>query len=129
MDQYAIVKSASLLPMMVRGFLIISFVVIGGCQSGSASKHAGSLEMDSKYVAEVCSEIEKGQLLEFRFISNIPVKFNLHYHEAEAEVEIVGKRSTESFKHAVSLDSTQEYCLTWTAISNSTKIIYEYTFH
>ncbi len=103
--------------------------LLSSCQSDSKSKHAGSLEIGKDQVVEICSEMSKGQSLELRFKANIPVNFNLHYHDAETVIPLIPKQSLPAFKHTMTLESMQEYCLMWTGLSSETAIIYEYVFH
>jgi uncharacterized protein YcfL len=109
--------------------ITITIFLLSGCQSESKSKHAGSLEIGKEQVVEICSEMSKGQSLELRYKANIPVNFNLHYHDAETVIPLIPKQSLPTFKHTITLKSLQEYCLMWTGLSSGTSIIYEYAYH
>jgi len=78
-------------------------------------------------IAEECFKIEKGQTIMFHFDAEMPVEFNIHYHEGEKVTYPVKRNKVKSMDTKYTPKIEQEYCLMWTNIQKS-MIDLEYSF-
>ena len=109
----------------------VVLLVATGCATQSpadpdAPKAASGFGLAPYSLHEECFKLAPGDRLDYRFSSNVPVAFNIHYHERNAVVMPIARE-------AVMIDSgifqpalAQEYCLTWEAGAAAATLDYRF---
>ena len=75
----------------------ITALALGGCAAAAWATRRGSctgFALPSYQILEECYALKAGDRLEYRFESDEPVDFNLHYHEGGAVVMPVSREKS-----------------------------------
>ncbi len=66
-------------------------------------------------VHEECAKMKPGDVLDYRFTTQRPVAFNIHYHEGKSVVMPVSRESVTADDGTFQPLESHEYCLMWEA--------------
>ena len=66
-------------------------------------------------VHEECAKLAAGDVLQYRFTTEAPVAFNIHYHEGKAVVQPVTRDAATRDEGDFKAQVAHEYCLMWEA--------------
>lgn len=107
----------------------ITALALGGCAalpSGDASKIVEGFALPSYQIHEECFTVKAGDRVEYRFESDEPVDFNLHYHEGGAVVMPVSSERSREAAGVYAVQIPQDYCLMWEAGAAGAVLDYRY---
>jgi hypothetical protein len=97
---------------------VIAVLALGGCAalpSFDSPKIVQGLALPSYQIHEECFTVKAGERVEYRFESDEPVDFNLHYHEGGAVVMPVSSDKSLEAAGVYAVQIPQDYCLMWEA--------------
>ncbi|MEP7274732.1 MAG: hypothetical protein ABI812_00160 [Betaproteobacteria bacterium] len=73
---------------------------------------------------EDCASLAPGDRLDYRFQSTSPVKFNIHYHDANMVVSPITRDDVTADAGVFAPPVKQDYCLMWEAGASGASIAY-----
>ena len=76
---------------------------------------AVSITLEPRKVHEECQSVEAGQKRRYHWKSNVPVDFNVHYHQGPEVFYPVKRDGMRGDGGTFAAKTTQEYCWMWTA--------------
>ena len=89
--------------------------------AASSSSNAFSVTLDARKMQETCIKLEKNESARYEWKSDVPVDFNIHYHEGKEVFYPVKKDGVTKDKDTFKAKIAQEYCWMWTA-NRATKL-------
>ena len=98
--------------------LLVVTVALAGCATTLAPgdpKIVKAHPVASYQIYEECFRLNEGDRVEFRFESNEPVDFNIHYHEGPAIVMPISRDQSREDAGVYVARLAQDYCLIWEA--------------
>lgn len=108
---------------------VVAVLALGGCAalpSGDASKIVEGFALPSYQIHEECFTVKAGDRVEYRFESDEPVDFNLHYHEGGAVVMPVSSEKSVEAAGVYAVQIAQAYCFMWEAGAAGAVLDYRY---
>ncbi len=122
---------------MKLSFLFALLIFLASCQAakneslekGPAKKlaHHGIIKGNKGQIVEICPELTKGQSVSFTFNSNLPVKFNFHYHLDNDTVYPLAERNLSELNYQFTAEKENVYCFMWKSLLDDTKAKYQYS--
>jgi hypothetical protein len=99
--------------------VVFWIAVMAGCASPpgrlQAPKTVSGVELAPYAIIEECVPLEPGERIAYRFVSRLPVAFNIHFHEDNAVIMPVSRDGTTSESGDFAADRKELYCLMWEA--------------
>ena len=93
------------------------------CGSAVAADPAGfSVSLEAKKVHEECQRIDAKAKRKFHWKSDVPVDFNIHYHQGSEVFYPVKRNAMRGDGGTFTAKTAQEYCWMWTARDAAAKI-------
>ena len=89
--------------------------------AASSSSSAFSVALDANKVHESCIRLEKGETARYEWKSDVPLDFNIHYHEGKEVFYPLKRDGATGGKDTFRAKIAQDYCWMWTA-SRSAKL-------
>ncbi len=121
----------------IKVFAIIpTIVLLASCQASKtnlqdlkqqSNVHKGIFKSNKNQISEICPELHKGQILEFKLAASLPVLFNFHYHRENNTDYPIPERNLTEIKKVFIAPNDNTYCLMWKTHLDNTKISYEYS--
>jgi len=106
------------LPLVTATAFSMAFMFAATVSAGDADAPSQTVSLEPGKHKEVCLKMTSGQGVQYRFTSDRPVAFNIHYHEGEAVQYPVKVYSVREGSDRFVADADRGYCLMW---SNRTK--------
>ena len=107
---------------------LVATIALAGCASTTMTagepKIVKAHPLPSYQIHEECFKLREGDRVEFRFESNEPVDFNLHYHEGQAVVMPISREKSSEYGGVYVARIPQDYCLMWEAGAAGAKLDY-----
>ncbi len=93
------------------------FVLVGLLAAGPSLAAEKPLELNiaAGQIDEICLPMTAGQTVHWRFTADVPVDFNLHHHVGKKVLLPVDVKATRSHEGKWVIDTTNDWCLMWTA--------------
>jgi hypothetical protein len=73
-------------------------------------------------IEEECVRLDKGDTRDFRWTSDAPVDFNIHYHRGNDVLFPVKGDGVRAGNGTFTADSDEHYCWMWTALDKPAKV-------
>lgn len=73
----------------------------------------GPIDLAPRAIHEQCLKLVAGDRIAYRFITEAPVDFNIHYHIAPAIITPLEKTATTGESAFFLVHEPQTYCLMW----------------
>ncbi|MEO7744442.1 MAG: hypothetical protein ABIR98_16010 [Usitatibacter sp.] len=89
---------------------------------GAPAKKAVSFTLEPGKVHEECLRLEAGDKRKFRWQANVPVDFNVHYHEGKEVFFPVKRDGKRGDGGTFTAKIAHDYCWMWTAKSARAKV-------
>ena len=83
--------------------------------AASSSTSAFSVALDANKIHESCLKLEKGETARYEWKSDVPLDFNIHYHEGREVFYPLKRDGATRGKDTFRAKIAQEYCWMWTA--------------
>lgn len=83
--------------------------------AASSSASAFNVTLDANKIHESCLKLAKGERARFEWKSDVPVDFNIHYHEGKEVFYPVKRDGATRGKDTFRAKTDQEYCWMWSA--------------
>lgn len=80
-----------------------------------APRGAAGVELAPYAMQEECVALDRGERLDFYFVSFAPVAFNIYYHDANAVIVPVVHQHVTGESDVFIADHKDVYCLRWEA--------------
>jgi hypothetical protein len=84
-------------------------------RAASSTSNAFNVTLDATKIEESCIRLEKGESARYQWKSDVPVDFNIHYHEGNEIFYPVKKNGATGGKDTFKAKIAQDYCWMWTA--------------
>jgi hypothetical protein len=85
---------------------------------------AKSRPLDPFKAHEECARLEAGDRIEYSWQAQVPLRFNIHYHEGKAVIMPVSRDYVRSDAGELKVLTAQDYCLMWETDSQKALIDY-----
>ena len=99
----------SRLAFAASAFLLASTRVL------AAAPEPFEFRLDPGKAEEICMRLDVGHGIDFRFQSDAPVDFNLHYHAGNKVLTPIDARAVSKQTGRFVAKARNDYCLMWTA--------------
>jgi hypothetical protein len=83
--------------------------------TGEAPKVVNGFDMTPYSIHEECMHLDPGDRVDYDFSANLPVDFNVHYHEGKAVLLPISRDNVYADSARFLPALAQDYCLMWTA--------------
>lgn len=107
---------------------LVASALVAGCAGSPASKPDArtvpKVDIAPYAVHEDCVNLSPGDRLDWRFESNTPIAFNIHYHDAGMIVMPITRDDATSEAGVFAPRLRQDYCLMWEAGAAGAGIAY-----
>ena len=90
-----------------------------------AARGAAGVELAPYALQEECVALNRGDRLEFYFVSTVPVAFNIHYRDANAVILPLSRDHATSDSGVFAADHRDVYCLAWKAGAEPSLLEYQ----
>jgi hypothetical protein len=106
-----------LVPLLIAGSLC------GGAQAaelveiawGSAQRFELQRRIEAGKVLEVCGPLAAGQAVDWQFVANRPLAFNIHHHVGRKAEYAVRRQRSKGMTSRFTPAEAADYCWMWTA--------------
>ena len=88
---------------------------VGTAHAADEGVHPFEFRIEAGKAEEICMPLKHGQGFDFRFQSDAPVDFNVHYHVGKKVVMPIDARRVSRQTGRFVAKAAREYCLMWTA--------------
>jgi len=97
------------MPILRRAALVVllAFPLAAAAELKTADVPAGDIH-------EECMTMGQGDALSYAFSANVPLEFNIHYHEGEAVYFPVQEPASAIRRGVFVAEIAQHYCMMWT---------------
>jgi len=80
-----------------------------------AARSAAGVELAPYALQEECVALDRGERLDFYFVSTAPIAFNIHYRDAKAVILPLARDNATADSGVFAADHRDIYCLAWKA--------------
>ena len=106
--------------MKLLALAALSLASAGAAIAAGKPEVAVSITLEPRKVHEECQSVEAGQKRRYHWKSNVPVDFNVHYHQGPEVFYPVKRDGMRGDGGTFAAKTTQEYCWMWTARAPAT---------
>ena len=98
----------------MKPFLVLFALAALPALAASSSSNAFNVAIDASKIHESCVRLDKGETARYEWKSDVPVDFNIHYHEGKEVFYPVKNNGVTAGKDTFKAKVAQDYCWMWT---------------
>ena len=102
--------------------LLAALLATAGATHAADAAKPFAFTLEPKAIEEECVRLQQGEKRDYRWKSDAPVDFNIHYHRGNDVLFPVKSDRARASKGTFTAKSAEDYCWMWTGLDKTAKV-------